>query len=107
MESDIFNMNYERVFKFKKIIFFQNFLHRFLVNYLNGISRFRVSLHIMTCFETAASCDQDILVLNNTLLPKSVCNFALGTPLKGILYCRQWFIYFNSLIKSFLLFNQS
>lgn len=87
-------------FNLRKDDILSKFLPRFLVNYLNGINQFRVSLHIMTCFENAASCDQEILVLNNTILPKSVCNFSLGTPFKGGI----WLVYFLQLFDEKLAF---
>ena len=50
---------------------------------LKGVDRFRISLHIMACFESGAACNQEIVVLNNTLVPQKMCDMSLGTSIKG------------------------
>ncbi|XP_062581277.1 uncharacterized protein LOC134243073, partial [Saccostrea cucullata] len=55
---------------------------KFSITDLQAIDQFRVSLKIMACFESGAACDQEVVILNNTLLPKRNCEVVLGTPMK-------------------------
>lgn len=73
-------------YRYLNKVYMKCFLCRYMVTNLNGIDQFRVSLHIKACFESGSSCDQEIILLNNTLLPKTLCNLTLGTPVKGITF---------------------
>ncbi|XP_062582874.1 uncharacterized protein LOC134244631 [Saccostrea cucullata] len=65
------------------------FRMRFLVTNLQGINQFRISLSIIACLERGAACDQEVVILNNTILPKGYCEKALGTSVEEFSF-GQW-----------------
>lgn len=62
---------------------------RFRITDLHGAGFFRVSLKFMICSEDRLPCEQEIIVLNNSLLPKPSCDWNLGTPIKGMMTIRR------------------
>ncbi|XP_062603466.1 uncharacterized protein LOC134265233, partial [Saccostrea cucullata] len=59
---------------------------RFMVTHLQGADTFRVTLRFMVCLEDGLPCEQEVTVLNNTLLPKSSCNWKIGIPVEDFTF---------------------
>lgn len=54
---------------------------RFMVTDLPGAFDFRVTLIFSICLEDGSTCEQEVVLLNNALLPRQSCDFNIGTPI--------------------------
>lgn len=59
---------------------------RFMVTDLSGAFDFRVTLTFSICLEDGAACEQEVVLLNNALLPRQSCDFNIGTPITSKKY---------------------
>lgn len=55
--------------------------YRFMVTDLPGAFDFRVTLSFSICLEDGSTCEQEVVLLNNALLPRQSCDFNIGTPI--------------------------
>lgn len=54
---------------------------RFMVTDLPGAFDFRVTLIFSICLEDGSTYEQEVVLLNNALLPRQSCDFNIGTPI--------------------------
>lgn len=54
---------------------------RFMLTDLPGAFDFRVTLIFSICLEDGSTCEQEVVLLNNALLPRQSCDFNIGTPI--------------------------
>lgn len=61
-------------------------VRRFMVTDLPGAFDFRVTLSFSICLEDGSTCEQEVVLLNNALLPRQSCDFNIGTPITSNKY---------------------
>lgn len=50
---------------------------------LQGAESLRVSLKFMVCMENGLPCEEEVSVLDDTLIPKPRCEWDIGTEIKS------------------------
>lgn len=56
---------------------------RFKIVDLPGAEDLRVSLRFMVCMENGLPCEEEVSVLDDTLIPKPSCDWKIGTEIKS------------------------
>lgn len=56
---------------------------RFKIIDLPGAEYLRVSLKFMVCMENGLPCEEEVSVLDDTLIPKPSCDWKIGTEIKS------------------------